>query len=372
MVLKTKEFKKMAAIILNAVESGGADILELQTKDNVLYLNVTNNEYYVSVKFLLDREETFHATVNADLFLKLVAQITTENLELSCSDKYVLIKANGNYKLPLIYRDQVVLVLPEICIENPTINMDIEGNKLVSMLVANSEELLKTGKIKQPVQNLYYLDQEGCITFTDGACVNGFNLEKPMKVLLSNSVVKLFKLFKDKTVHFILGYDADASGNIKTKVSFITDTIKLNSLTPSNDVLLTQVPVSTIRGLANKMFNYSVVVNRQELDAALTRLLLFINRKEALFALGSFVFDNGALSISDVNEGKDNIEYINLETGSKGEGKYSFNLVLVEVKNILDTCTEDYLTINFGDNRAVVFVRGTTKYILPEKIIVKQ
>ena len=52
------------------------ETLELKTEENILYMNVTNREYYVSVKIDIDENESFHATVNAGLFLKLISQIT--------------------------------------------------------------------------------------------------------------------------------------------------------------------------------------------------------------------------------------------------------------------------------------------------------
>ena len=211
--------------------------LELVTAGRTLYLNVTNKEYYASVKFELDHEEDFHAVVNATLFLKLIAAVTTEDIELIIHDTYITIKANGNYKLPLIFENDSMMDLPVIYIDNVTVDMNISGAILDSIMNYNSKELA-IGSLAKPVQKMFYLDQEGCITFTTGACVNSFLLEKPVKVLLNSRLVKLFKLFKGGVVKFNLGYDAISDTIIQTKVSFTTDKIKLTAVTGCDDSLL--------------------------------------------------------------------------------------------------------------------------------------
>ena len=121
----------------------------------------------------------------------------------------------------LFFDNNEMLTLPPITILNKTLDMNISGEILNSILQYNSKELVKTS-IAKPIQKLYYLDQEGCITFTTGACVNNFVLEKPVKILLNNRLVKLFKLFKNSLVKFTLGYDAISESIVQTKVLFET------------------------------------------------------------------------------------------------------------------------------------------------------
>jgi DNA polymerase III sliding clamp (beta) subunit (PCNA family) len=85
MILKTKTFQEAAKTILMAVDNNAANI-ELVVKENNLYLNVTNKEYYVSIKQELEQPETFNAVVDASLFLSLIAGISTEEFELKIKD----------------------------------------------------------------------------------------------------------------------------------------------------------------------------------------------------------------------------------------------------------------------------------------------
>ena len=84
MIIKTDLIKPACATILSAVDSADVSMitetLEIVSSDNVLYLNVTNREYFTQVKVQIDECIDFHATVNATLFLKLIPQITTEEI----------------------------------------------------------------------------------------------------------------------------------------------------------------------------------------------------------------------------------------------------------------------------------------------------
>ena len=86
MIIKTKKLQEVCSKILPAVESSDLasilDTLQLKTVDKVLCLSVTNKEYYVEVKLDITDEVDFNATVSANLFLKLVSQITAEDIVL--------------------------------------------------------------------------------------------------------------------------------------------------------------------------------------------------------------------------------------------------------------------------------------------------
>ena len=107
MILNTKLFQEAANKILLAVSADKTNIanVELEAKEKMLYLRVTNKEFYVGIKFNLDSDETFRAVVDANLFLNLVSSITADTFELDIKDNVLLVKAGkSSYKLALISR----------------------------------------------------------------------------------------------------------------------------------------------------------------------------------------------------------------------------------------------------------------------------
>ena len=78
MIIKTKDFQDAAnKILLAAGLDQNAANLEVVAKESNLYLNVTNKEFFVSVKFPLETDEIFRAVVDAKQFLDLISGFTT-------------------------------------------------------------------------------------------------------------------------------------------------------------------------------------------------------------------------------------------------------------------------------------------------------
>lgn len=370
MIIKSQKFQEICSTILAATDSAEistlTETLELKVENKVLYLNVTNGEYYASVKFDLESDEQFHAAVNANLFLKLIAAVTTEDIELQAMSNYVLVKANGTYKIPMIFEGDKLLSLPKIEVKNPTVSMKVSGSVLESILNYNSKELLR-GTISRPVQKMFYVDETGCITFTTGACVNNFSLEKPVKVLFNNRLVKLFKLFKNDMVDFTLGYDSISEELVQTKVEFKTSKITLTAVTGCNDELLNSVPVAAIRGRATTTYANNVVLNKEELLASINRLLLFsagYGSVKNLKPYSLFECKDDIMTIYDSN--KENKEVIKFKNATKVDSEYSMTLDLSDLKLILDTITDEYVTLSFGNHQAVVLKRTNISNVVPE------
>ena len=370
MIIKSQKFQEICSTILAATDSAEistlTETLELKVENKVLYLNVTNGEYYASVKFDLESDEQFHAAVNANLFLKLIAAVTTEDIELQAMSNYVLVNANGTYKIPMIFEGDKLLSLPKIEVKNPTVSMKVSGSVLESILNYNSKELLR-GTISRPVQKMFYVDETGCITFTTGACVNNSSLEKPVKVLFNNRLVKLFKLFKNDMVDFTLGYDSISEELVQTKVEFKTSKITLTAVTGCNDELLNSVPVSAIRGRAATTYANNVVLNKEELLASINRLLLFsagYGSVKNLKPYSLFECKDDTMTIYDSN--KENKEVIKFKNDTKVDSEYSMTLDLSDLKLILDTITDEYVTLSFGNHQAVVLKRTNISNVVPE------
>ena len=371
MILRIEEMQNACGKILAAVDSNNLSILtetlQIKTEGRNLCVSVTNREYFAKVRIEIDTEIDFHATVNANLFLKLISQITTDTIEMNIIDNSLVLKGNGTYKLPLIYDGDKLLDLPEINIYNPTVNFVIPSEARLSILQYNSKEITK-GSISKPIQKLYYMDENGAVTFTTGACVNNFTLEQPVKVLLNDRLVKLFKLFKGEKVNFTLGYDAITNDIIQTKVKFETSDVSITAILSCDDSMLRQFPVNAVRGRADSAYPYSINVNREQLIQTINRLLLFTttsNGKELVKPNSTFEFKKDSVVIYDVKkENKEEIYYTN--TSCNIEDSYVAILDLNDFRATLETCTEQYVTLNFGDSTAFVLVRGNIKNVIPE------
>ena len=379
MILKTKAFQEAANKILLAVGiDRAAGNLELAAKDNALFLRVTNREYYVAVKFDLEEPQNFRAVVDATLFLNLISGINTETFELTISSSNVIVKAGkSSYKIAMIYENDQLMELPIIKLDpsQVTVSMSIDHEILMSILNVNGKEIQKAQKLKKQdvhvLQRYYYLDEAGCFTFTTGACINAFTLEKPIKLLLTDKVVKLFRLFNSSAC---LSYShvANTDGTLQPIVVFQTEEVYIAARLLNDDLQLQQIkaPCDAMKNLVNIAYDHNLVLSSSDLAAAVARLLMFHRNSSAkpdlAFVPASITFNSTELTITD--DSGENSEVLNIENGSTTLGNYTMGVNLMDLKAVLDSCKNEHITINCGNHKSIVINRGTISNIIPETI----
>ena len=374
MILKTKNFQEAANKILVAVGLDKASAnLELAAKDTALYLRVTNREYYVAVKFDLENPTEFRAVVDANLFLNLISGISTEEFELEIKDTVVVVKAGkSSYKLAMIYENDQLMKLPIIKLdsEQVTVSMNISNDILMSILNVNSREVQKAKKVEvNELQRYYYIDETGCFTFTTGACINAFTLEKPIKLLLTDKVVKLFKLF-GSDAYLSYGHIVNADNSLQPIVVFQTEDVYVATRLLSDETCIQKVkaPCDAMKALAKEVYEYNLVLSATDLSAAISRLLMFHKNSSAKadlsFVPASVEFSNTELTISDLSG--DNKEVITIENGSSTPGGYSMGVNLIDLKAVLDSCKNEHITMNCGNHKSIIICRANISNVIAE------
>lgn len=364
MQIKTKEFQEACKKILGALDTDsvikstpfGYDTLELKGCGEHVELIVSNGVYYVAVSIpCADAGSGWHMTVDGKLFLSLVSKFTTDAVELSQDGNSLAIKANGSYRLPLKYGDGGEIVeIPEIGIGEKTASFPIEGSILLSIAEENSKELAKK-KATRPIQQLYYVDGKGCITWTNSsACVNSFSLPEDVRFLLPQKVAKLFKLFSPGEVAFEMGHAA-AGSVVQTRVSFSQGNVSMSAILQGDDGLFASIPLDALRGRAEKDYESKATLDAGELAGALDRLGLFSS--DAFSSPTATVSFSGTEAvIKEPLRGND--ESVRIEGGKGFEGK-SFSFVIDSVKSLLQGCKSKDVTLSFDDGPAFVVSMGT-------------
>ena len=374
MILKTKAFQEAANKILLAVGvDKSAANLELAAKDNKLFLRVTNREFYAAIGFDLEEPTEFRAVVDANLFLNLISGISTEEFELTINDTNIAVKAGkSSYKLAMIYENDQLMKLPVIKLdpEQVTIDMPIAHDILMSILNVNGREIQKAKRLDvNELQRYYYIDETGCFTFTTGACVNAFTLAKPIKLLLTDKVVKLFKLF-NSDVWMSYGHQVNTDGSMQPIVTFQTENVYVASRLLNDETCIQKIkaPCEAMKKLVKENYDHSLVLSASDLSSAIGRLLMFHKNSSAKADL-SFVpatvdFSNTDLTITDVSG--ENKEVITIENGSSTTGGYSMGVNLIDLKSVLDSCKNEHVTFNCGNKKSIIINRGTISNVIAE------
>jgi len=370
MIIRTELLQDSCAKILNAVDSNVlsavTETLEIKAANNVFVMAVTNREYFVEIKMDIEVPDEFHATVNANLFLKLIAKVTSETIELTTNGNSLHIKCNGDYKIPLIYDGEGLMELPRINIENVTESIDVDSSVLRSIVNYNSKELQK-GTISKPIQRLYYIDKDGAITFTTGACINKFDIDLTSKLLLNDKLVKLFKLFKDTKVKMTVGHNVISADVMATVVSFEAPNITITAALNCDDSMVINFPVDGIRGRANTVYPYSMSINKDLLIQAIDRLMLFsqaASKSDLSLSIIKMEFGPNAVTLSDrMDVNREDVPY-NKEV--EGLDMYKALIDSTDLTKTLMSCTNQLATMSFGNSQAVVLSEGMIKWVIPE------
>lgn len=370
MIIRTELLQDSCAKILNAVDSNVlsavTETLEISAQNNVFTMAVTNREYFVEIKMDIEVSDSFHATVNANLFLKLIAKVTSETIELTTSGNSLHIKCNGDYKIPLIYDGEKLMELPRINIENVNEVFDVDSTVLRSIVNYNSKELQK-GTISKPIQRLYYIDEKGAVTFTTGACINNFDIDMTSKLLLNDKLVKLFKLFKDTKVKMTVGHNPINEDTVATVIMFEAPNISISAVLSCDDSMVVNFPVEGIRARAASVYPNSVSINKDLVIQAIDRLMLFsqaASKSDLSLSIIKLEFNKDAVTVSDrMDVNREDIPY---SKAAESMEKYVAYIDSSDLTKTLLSCTNQFVTINFGNSQAFVLAEGMIKWVIPE------
>lgn len=369
MIIGLKEFSSSCKSILEAVDTTGTSLtseaLELVADNGTLTLNVTNGEYFAKTLTKVDSLEGFRATVNAKLFLSLISKMTTDTIELSTNQNFLMVKGNGTYKIKLMADENGLLRLEPISIGNVINEFDIDGKILQSIHKHNSKELLKSG-IRSQLQKTFYLDDKGCITFTSGACINPFTLEQPVRVLLPEKIVKLFKLLKSEKVRFRYGVSQLQNGIMQARVSFSNANTEITAKLLNSTEMLDKFPAKSLRELANAGYPCSAEIEKSQLLDSIVRLSLFTDGTQPV-SYTYLTFSKDGLDIFDsTHENKEHIGLINPINSL--EGQYSCILNTEDLRLTLEGCESQTISMGFGNHRAILIAKDGVLNIMPECI----
>ena len=386
MKLNVNELQDKCKKILNVLDSNALvsnELLEIEEVGAVAYLRVSNGEYKLQTTISLEvgtLNELFRAVVSASVFFKLISKITTDVIELTANKNSLLVKGNGNYKIPLVYEGDELAKVPDIKLENIVNTFEVNSNALQSIAKYNLKEVKKQN-LQGDIHNYVYLDEQGAITFSAGIIVvNKFNLEKPVKLLLREKIVRLFKLFSpEETLEFSLGFDSIGDGLVQTKLVLKSGDTEVTAIiaTDNGNSKVSRFPVTSAREKVEGEYPFTSVINKEQLVDAINRLKLFSSANSSSSLNFSFglndvvIFDNE----DEYTGNKENYEVISFVSNTPKDadsvallmdGRYNCLLNADDLLYVLGLGSEEFTTVKFGNKLSIVVARPDIDIALAE------
>lgn len=364
MEISTQLLKEKCKKILDAISNKkgiAVDTVEIKVEEGVIYLAITDREYYLTVPVCDDSpdvlNETFRVVVPAEKFLKLINMTTASKITLKSDGKYLFIKGNGNYKIELAAdKDGNVVNLPKITISNVTNEFTIKNSILQSLLKYNAKVFTAGESLGQ--FPFLYMDNQGALTIMRGACSNSFTLEQPVAVFLTEKLVRLFKLFKSEDVKFTLGFDELPNGILQQKVCFSDGELELYAILTTDSQVVDKFPAAALRGIANTLPPHTVVVSKAELAGALERISLFKSASESTISqVIRLTFEVDGVRVEDYSGDNSELVYYSepcatLSSQPEGSNTYCALIRADDISLLLNTNEDEFLTLSFGTTTA--------------------
>ena len=378
--IKTKELKDVLSKLNLAIEksafnpqSGWVQI-KIDSSGSIV-IKVANFDYYVETSFKTENVsgENLFATVEAETFVPLVSKISSEYIELYKEDKALILKTKNNlYTFPM----QINLATGEISdVDAIEFNVDdystceLSEGEVTSIATVNAKGIGENSACKKIIQQFIYVDNLGAETFTDNIYVNGFKAhDVEFKFLLNKTQAKILSIFSGIT-NIVVDVENSKNDEEKRKVRFSGKNndieISVVFITQAFNIVK-QYPSAKLREIANKTIKTHAIVDREELNKALARLMVFDKK------FGANVWDYSKIEwgenefklVSVKSKNYEVIPYIRSKNTYKHESVIRFADLVEQLKAF----TSKEIDMSYGEAPVIVINADELRQLIPEII----
>lgn len=371
--IKSNELKKSLSKLNVAIEKSvfnpQSAWAKITIKDNSAVVETANFDYYVNIKVNVENTEgnELVAIVEAETLIPLVSKIDDEYITLEVNDKALIISTDTNhYTFPfqstVDVKDLDIIDFDRNSF-NDCVDASFSGKTISSLATINAKGFDNGVTFKKAYQQFIYFDNTGAITFTDNIYINPFNESNPcFSALLNKTQAQILSIFSDcDSVSMCKEVDEDNEKKCKVKfesgdiyVVFVLQTVALTS----------QFPNVKLRDIASKTSNTHVVIDRNTLNKALARLMVFDKK------FGTNVLDyskiewgeNSAKFVSVKSKNYEVVPYVSSTNAHNHESVIRF----ADLVERLKAFTSKEIDISYGDTPAIVLNADELKQLVPE------
>lgn len=266
LTLQTQKLQEMLSKAIKGASNNRmipiTGLVAIHLKDEVLTLITTDASNTLKVVEKGIKGDDFYAAIQVDLFSKLVAKTTAENIVLTLQEGSLEVKGNGSYRIELpLDEDGKLIQFPDPKFDYDATKSSLKLSDVKSVLIANKAALALT--MENPCLTGYYFDDKAITTDTFKVCINAVKLFNE-KALLPAELVELLSLCDEETIQV-----QRSNG----KVLFTTKTISiLGHELPD----IQNYPAAAIESYLDTEFQSYCDISKAEIMSVLDRLSLFV------------------------------------------------------------------------------------------------
>ena len=174
-------------------------MIAIQHKEDVLTLITTDTANILKVIADKIEGEEFYAVVPVDVFSKLVAKTTSENITLTLHEDSLEFKGNGTYKIALPMDEEGAVTFPDFEFDKPESGAIINLTTIKSVLNINKAAVAKN--VDTPCLCGYYVGERVITTDENVICINDINIFDDT-VLISPEMMELLALNTQEKINY--------------------------------------------------------------------------------------------------------------------------------------------------------------------------
>lgn len=323
---------------LMAIELKPNHILTLTTTDATNYLYIDEHK--------VDGDE-FYVVVPVDVFSKLIARMTCENVTLILHPeiKILEVKGNGNYKIELPLDENGQLIKYPDPYKSDVSN-DIKLNLSTVKVILDTLKSALATTLENPCYTGYYVGDSVIATDTYKIANMDINLFN-MPVLVSAELMNLLSVITEENIYVNINKDV---------LQFATDTCRVYGRAMEG---IEDFAVEPIMSLVNTEMDSWCSLNKTQLLQVLDRLSLFVGPydKNAV----RFTFTREGLEISSkASSSVEMIPYISSKDFRDFTCMIDVQMITQEVKAIQTDVIEMY----YGEDNAVIMKDGNITIVV--------
>lgn len=307
--------------------------IELEEGNLTLTTTDASNTLKVSKKGV--EGDYFYVVVHADIFSKLVAKTTSENITLTLKENSLQVKGNGTYSIELPTDENGELIkFPEYTFDTSIEKGELKLSTVKTILTANKAALAASYEL--PFLTSYYFYDKGILT-TDSFRVCGVNIPVfDTQTLLPAEMVNLLALSRDETIYV---------QKDKNKILFTTSDITIYG-TESSDI--ENYPVEAIEAYLETEFNSVCKLSKDTFLNVLDRLMLFVSPYDRNGVYLTFA-DDGVILSSKKSNSTETIKFQEVENLKPYTCTVDIELLQSQIK----ANQTDIIELWYGHDRAI-------------------
>lgn len=347
--LKTLKLQEMVSKAIKGASNNKmipiTGLMAIVLKKGVLTLITTDATNTLKVMEKNIEGDDFYVVVQADIFSKLVAKITTETITLTLKENSLEVKGNGTYSIELPLDEEGQLIkFPEYKFDTKIEKSEINLSTVKVLLNANKAALAQTMEV--PCLTGYYFDDKVITTDTFKVCSTDIKVF-PDKVLLPAELMELLALMDEEKI------TVQVSGN---KILFSTNNVIVFG---SQLEGIEDYPSEAINAYLETEFKSVCKLPKGAVLNLLDRLALFVATYDKNGVYLTFTKD-GVIFSSKRSNGTELIKY----QGSENFQPFTCCADIELLKSQISAQTEEVVELWYGHEKAIKMTSGKITQIV--------